>query len=58
VIDANRSVRETFYDLRREIGAVVSDLKKQPIEEPPVSTDEVKAKESEEVTEVVKKDEV
>ncbi|HZY45200.1 MAG TPA: dTMP kinase [Anaerolineae bacterium] len=57
VIDANRSVRETFYDLRREIGAVVSDLKKQPIEEPAVPTDDVKAKEAEEGAEV-KKDEV
>jgi dTMP kinase len=33
-IDANRSVKEVFYDLRREINAVISDLKKQPIEDP------------------------
>jgi dTMP kinase len=34
VIDANRSVREVFYDLRREINAVTSKLKNQPVEGP------------------------
>jgi dTMP kinase len=56
VIDANRSVRETFYDLRREIGAVVSDLKKQPIEEPAPALEEDKSS-VEEVVKAIQKEE-